>query len=78
MKREVYICRHAGREKLGASQSDGAAGESRGHSFILAWVIYEQSAESSNYIASMVDLDAAFEFGLTVLVSGLHQQLAAR
>jgi len=44
-------------------------------SFILGWVIYEQSAEASSYIASMVDLASAFEFGLDTFIGGLHQRL---
>jgi TetR/AcrR family transcriptional regulator, tetracycline repressor protein len=44
-------------------------------SFILGWVIYEQSAETSGYIKSLVDLLTAFEFGLVALIAGLQQQL---
>jgi TetR/AcrR family transcriptional regulator, tetracycline repressor protein len=44
-------------------------------SFILGWVIYEQSAEASSYIASLVDLAAAFDFGLAALIDGLHHRL---
>jgi TetR/AcrR family transcriptional regulator, tetracycline repressor protein len=44
-------------------------------SFILGWVIYEQSAETRNYIGSMVDPATAFEFGLTALIAGLLRRL---
>lgn len=46
-------------------------------SFILGWVIYEQSAEASSYIASMVDLASAFAFGLDAFIGGLEQRLLA-
>jgi TetR/AcrR family transcriptional regulator, tetracycline repressor protein len=44
-------------------------------SFILGWVIYEQSAETNRYIGSMVNLVTAFEFGLVSLIAGLRQRL---
>jgi TetR/AcrR family tetracycline transcriptional repressor len=47
-------------------------------SFILGWVIYEQSSEASSYIASMVDITIAFEYGLTALIDGLNQRLPRR
>jgi hypothetical protein len=64
--------------KAGFTSEDAVAASGTFASFILGWVIYEQSAEASNYIASMVDLAMAFEFGLTALVKGLHQQLVVQ
>jgi TetR/AcrR family transcriptional regulator, tetracycline repressor protein len=61
--------------EAGFAPEDAAAAAGTFASFILGWVIYEQSAEASSYIASMVDLATAFEFGLTTLVSGLRQRL---
>ncbi len=72
----------------GFASEDAVAASGTFASFLLGWVIYEQSAEASNYIASMVDLTTAFEFGLTALVTfefgltalvkGLHQQLVVQ
>jgi TetR/AcrR family transcriptional regulator, tetracycline repressor protein len=59
----------------GFHQADAAAAAGAFASFILGWVIYEQSAEANTYIASMVDLTAGFEFGLTALITGLHLRL---
>jgi TetR/AcrR family transcriptional regulator, tetracycline repressor protein len=59
----------------GFAPKDAVAAAGTFASFILGWVIYEQSAEASNYIASMVDLATAFEFGLTTLITGLNQRL---
>jgi TetR/AcrR family transcriptional regulator, tetracycline repressor protein len=64
--------------EAGFAPTDAVAAAGTFASFILGWVIYEQSAEASTYIASMVDLATAFEFGLTALIDGLHQSLAAR
>jgi hypothetical protein len=44
----------------------------------LGWVIYEQSSEASSYIASMVDMTKAFEYGLAALIDGLNQRLPKR
>jgi hypothetical protein len=60
----------------GASDEDAVAAAGTFASFILGWVIYEQSAEASSYIASMVDMTTAFEFGLGALVDGLAQRLS--
>jgi TetR/AcrR family transcriptional regulator, tetracycline repressor protein len=60
----------------GFAPEDAVAAAGTFASFILGWVIYEQSAEASSYIASMVDLATAFAFGLTALVDGLQQRLA--
>ena len=60
----------------GASTEDAVAAAGTFASFILGWVIYEQSAEASSYIASMVDMTIAFEFGLGALVDGLAQRLS--
>ena len=59
----------------GASTEDAVAAAGTFASFILGWVIYEQSAEASSYIASMVDTSTAFEYGLAALVGGLSQRL---
>jgi TetR/AcrR family transcriptional regulator, tetracycline repressor protein len=59
----------------GFSKENAVAASGAFASFILGWVIYEQSAETSRYIESMVDLAKAFEFGLTTLISGLQQRL---
>jgi TetR/AcrR family transcriptional regulator, tetracycline repressor protein len=59
----------------GFRPEDAVAAAGTFASFILGWVIYEQSAEASNYIASMVDLATAFEFGLDALIGGLYQRL---
>jgi TetR/AcrR family transcriptional regulator, tetracycline repressor protein len=59
----------------GFAAEDAVAAAGTFASFILGWVIYEQSAEASSYIASMVDLATAFEFGLTALIDGLQQRL---
>jgi TetR/AcrR family transcriptional regulator, tetracycline repressor protein len=63
--------------EAGFVPEDAVAAAGAFASFLLGWVIYEQSAEASSYIASMVDLTKAFEFALTALVSGLNQQLLA-
>ncbi len=60
----------------GASTEDAVAAAGTFASFILGWVIYEQSAEASSYIASMVDMTTAFEFGLGALVDGLARRLS--
>lgn len=62
----------------GASTEDAVAAAGTFASFILGWVIYEQSAEASSYIASMVDMTTAFEFGLAALIDGLAQRLPVR
>ena len=62
----------------GASTEDAVAAAGTFASFILGWVIYEQSAEASSYIASMVDMTTAFEFGLAALIEGLVQRLPVR
>ena len=62
----------------GASTEDAVAAAGTFASFILGWVIYEQSAEASSYIASMVDMTTAFEFGLAALIAGLAQRLPVR
>jgi TetR/AcrR family tetracycline transcriptional repressor len=62
----------------GASTEDAVAAAGTFASFILGWVIYEQSAEASSYIASMVDMTTAFEFGLAALIEGLAQRLPVR
>lgn len=62
----------------GASTEDAVAAAGTFASFILGWVIYEQSAEASSYIASMVDMTIAFEFGLAALIEGLAQRLPVR
>jgi TetR/AcrR family transcriptional regulator, tetracycline repressor protein len=61
--------------KAGFAPEDAVAASGAFASFILGWVIYEQSAETSRYIESMVELAAAFEFGLATLISGLQQRL---
>ena len=60
--------------EAGFVPEDAVAAAGTFASFILGWVIYEQSAEASSYIASMVDLATAFEFGLTALIDGLSQR----
>lgn len=62
----------------GFAPEDAVAAAGTLASFILGWVIYEQSPEAGRYIASMVDLDTAFEFGLTALICGLQQRLSSR
>jgi TetR/AcrR family transcriptional regulator, tetracycline repressor protein len=62
--------------EAGFSPADAAAAAGTLASFILGWVIYEQSTEANAYIASMVDLAAGFDYGLTALIAGLHQQVA--
>jgi TetR/AcrR family transcriptional regulator, tetracycline repressor protein len=64
--------------EAGFAPEDAVAAAGTFASFLLGWVIYEQSAEASNYIASMVDLATGFEFGLTALIDGLQQRLLAR
>lgn len=61
--------------KAGFAPEDAVAAAGAVASFILGWVIYEQSAEASSYVASMVDLAAAFEFGLNAFIGGLQAQL---
>jgi TetR/AcrR family transcriptional regulator, tetracycline repressor protein len=63
--------------KAGFLPKDAVAASGTFASFILGWVIYEQSSETSRYIESMVDLATAFEFGLTALIAGLQQRLLA-
>jgi hypothetical protein len=60
----------------GFSTQDAAAAAGAFASFILGWIIYEQSSETSRYIESMVDLATGFDFGLTALIAGLGMQLA--
>ena len=62
----------------GATVEDSVAAAGTFASFILGWVIYEQSSEASSYIASMVDMTKAFEYGLAALVDGLNQRLPKR
>jgi TetR/AcrR family tetracycline transcriptional repressor len=64
--------------EAGFAPEDAVAASGTFASFILGWVIYEQSAEANSYIASLVDLATAFEFGLTALIDGLNQRLLAR
>jgi TetR/AcrR family transcriptional regulator, tetracycline repressor protein len=64
--------------EAGFAAKDAVAAAGTFASFLLGWIIYEQSAEANNYIASMVDLATAFEFGLTAVIDGLHQSLVAR
>jgi TetR/AcrR family tetracycline transcriptional repressor len=61
--------------EAGFAREDAVAASGTFASFILGWVIYEQSAETNRYIESMVDLVAAFDFGLTTLITGLQQRL---
>jgi TetR/AcrR family transcriptional regulator, tetracycline repressor protein len=61
--------------KAGFPPKDAVAAAGTFASFILGWVIYEQSAETSSYIASLVDLVTAFEFGLAALIAGLNRQM---
>jgi TetR/AcrR family transcriptional regulator, tetracycline repressor protein len=63
---------------LMAPLEDAVAASGAFASFILGWVIYEQSAETSRYIESMVDLATGFEFGLTTLITGLHHRLLGK
>jgi TetR/AcrR family transcriptional regulator, tetracycline repressor protein len=65
-------------KNAGFEAEDAVAAAGTFASFILGWVIYEQSSEASSYIASMVDLETGFEFGLTALIEGLNQRLLAR
>jgi TetR/AcrR family transcriptional regulator, tetracycline repressor protein len=64
--------------KAGFAPEDAVAAAGTIASFLLGWIIYEQSSEASTYVASMVDLATAFEFGLTAVIDGLHQSLVAR
>lgn len=61
--------------QAGFAPDDAVAAAGAVASFILGWVIYEQSAEASSYVASMVDLASAFEFGLSAFIGGLQEQL---
>lgn len=61
--------------EAGFPPKDAVAAAGAFASFILGWVIYEQSEEASGYIKSLVDLDTAFEFGLGVLIAGMRQRL---
>jgi TetR/AcrR family transcriptional regulator, tetracycline repressor protein len=61
--------------QAGFATKDAVAAAGAFASFILGWVIYEQSAETSRYIESMVDTTAAFDFGLATLITGLQQRL---
>jgi TetR/AcrR family transcriptional regulator, tetracycline repressor protein len=61
--------------EAGFATEDAVAAAGAFASFILGWVIYEQSAETRDYIGSMVDLAKAFEFGLAALISGLQERL---
>ncbi len=63
--------------KAGFAPEDAVAAAGAVASFILGWVIYEQSAEASSYVASMVELGSAFEFGLEAFIGGLQQRLLA-
>jgi TetR/AcrR family tetracycline transcriptional repressor len=44
-------------------------------SFLLGHVIYEQRPETREFVSSMVDLDAAFEFGLDAFITGFAVKL---
>jgi TetR/AcrR family transcriptional regulator, tetracycline repressor protein len=61
--------------EAGFSPEDAVAAAGAFASFILGWVIYEQSTETNRYIGSMVDLVTAFEFGLAALIAGLEERL---
>jgi TetR/AcrR family transcriptional regulator, tetracycline repressor protein len=61
--------------EAGFATEDAVAAAGAFASFILGWVIYEQSAETRDYIGSMVDLAKAFEFGLAALIAGLQERL---
>lgn len=63
--------------KAGFAPDDAVAAAGAVASFILGWVIYEQSTEVSSYIASMVDLASAFEFGINAFIGGLQERLLA-
>jgi TetR/AcrR family transcriptional regulator, tetracycline repressor protein len=61
--------------EAGFSPEDAVASAGAFASYILGWVIYEQSTETKRYIGSMVNLVTAFEFGLAALIAGLQQRL---
>jgi TetR/AcrR family tetracycline transcriptional repressor len=63
--------------KAGFASADAVAAAGAVASFILGWVLYEQSAEANRYVASMVNLASAFEFGLDAFIGGLQNQLLA-
>jgi TetR/AcrR family transcriptional regulator, tetracycline repressor protein len=62
--------------EAGFAPTEAAAAAGTLASFILGWVIYEQSTEANAYITSMVDLAAGFDYGLTALITGLHKRVA--
>ncbi len=57
--------------RAGFRPEDAAAAAGALASFILGWVIYEQRAETRDFASSMVDLDAAFDYGLGAFIDGL-------
>ena len=64
--------------KAGFEPDQAVAAAGAVASFVLGWVIYEQSAETSRYVASMVNLASAYEFGLEAFIGGLQKQLLAK
>ncbi len=61
--------------EAGFSTEDAVAAAGAFASFILGWVIYEQSTEVSRYIGSMVNMPTAFDFGLTAIIAGFKERL---
>ncbi len=59
----------------GFPPKDAVAAAGAFASFVLGWVLYEQSEETSGYIKSLVDPVYAFEFGLGALIAGMQQRL---
>jgi TetR/AcrR family tetracycline transcriptional repressor len=74
-RNEVVPMLTAPLRSAGFAPEDAVAAAGAVASFILGWVIYEQSLEVSSYVASMVDLASAFEFGLNAFIGGLNAQL---
>lgn len=57
--------------RAGFSRTEAFAAAGTLASFILGWVIYEQSEETAQFISSVVNRDQAFEFGLSTIITGL-------
>jgi len=64
--------------RAGFRREDATAAAGALASFVLGWVIYEQGPETRSFVASLVDLDSSFEYGLSAFIQGLVSQAPAK
>ena len=62
--------------EAGFADEDAFAAAGTIASFVLGWVIYEQNTETSRYVASVIEPERAFLFGLSAIVEGLRAKIA--